>query len=117
MAPLESLRQGLLVLYSPMPSIKLSVPHKLGVDEAKRRISKLMTETQKQFSGVATDVTETWNGTNASIGFKAMGMPVSGSLAVQATEVQVEIDLPFAALPFKGQVERELSSRAKLLLA
>ena len=93
------------------------MPHKLGVEEAKRRISSLVADTKKQFGHMATDVTETWNGNTADFSFKAMSFPISGTLNVQPAEVLVEIQLPFAALPFKGQVEREISGRAKALLA
>ena len=100
-----------------MPTIKLSVPHRLGADEAKKRIQKMAAEGKQQFGQMLSDVEENWNGNNASLRFKAMGMSVSGRLEVAEADVQVEIDLPFAALPFKGRMKQELRNRAQALLS
>jgi|ERR1043166_1133704 hypothetical protein len=100
-----------------MPAIKLSVPHKLGAAEAKKRITKLIGEVRQQFGDLATDVRESWDGNIGTFSFRAMGLTVQGTLEVQPAEVKVEINLPMAALPFKGRVEQEISARAKALLA
>ena len=100
-----------------MPSIKLSVPHKLGADEAKKRITKLISDTKEKFGGQVSDVRESWNGNRGDFGFKAMGFDVSGNLQVQPATVDIEINLPFAALLFKSKVENEISTKAKELLA
>lgn len=100
-----------------MPSINISVPHKLGADEAKKRIATLISESKEKFGNQVSDVRESWNGNRGDFGFKAMGFDVSGNLQVQPAMVDVEINLPFAALPFKGRVEKEISDRAKKLLS
>lgn len=93
------------------------MPHKLGADEAKRRIQNLITDSKSKFGAQATDVRESWTGNHNDFGFKAMGMSVSGALDVQPAAVDVSMDLPFAALPFKGKIEKEITDRAKQLLA
>lgn len=100
-----------------MPTIKLSVPHKLGATEAKKRISHLVSDAKSQFSGNVTDVREEWTGNTNQFSFRAMGFTVSGRLDVKETTVDGEISLPFAALPFKGRLEEELNTRARALLA
>lgn len=100
-----------------MPAIKTSVPHTLGTDEAKKRITHLITESKTKFGNSVTDVEESWSENRGTFRFKAMGFSVSGNLQVEPSTVQVEINLPFAALPFKGRVENEISNRAKELLA
>ncbi len=100
-----------------MPKVNVSVPHKLGADEAKRRIQSLITDSKSKFGSQATDVRETWTENHNDFGFKAMGMSVTGSLDVQPSAVGISMDLPFAALPFKGKIEKEISDRAKELLA
>ena len=113
----HSLNHGRIALYFSMPSIKLSVPHKLGVDEAKKRIQQLISETQKQFGHTVSDVKESWTDHRGDFSFRAMGFSVSGVLKVEPTTADLEINLPFAALPFKGRVEKEISARAQELLA
>jgi hypothetical protein len=100
-----------------MPKIKLSVPHKVGQEEAKQRISKLIGETRDQFGGMVSDLKEAWTGYTDNFSFRAMGFSVEGQLDVQPADVQITISLPLAALPFKARVESEILSHAKDLLA
>ncbi len=100
-----------------MPKIKVSVPHQLGQDEAKSRISKLIAETRVQFGGKVTDLEEAWTGNIDVFRFRAMGFAVEGQLEVQPAELRIDIHLPWAALPFKGRVESEILKHARELLA
>jgi hypothetical protein len=99
-----------------MPTIKLSVPHRLNPDEAKNRIVNLIQDTRKQFGTMVTDVQERWSDKHGEFGFKAMGFQISGTLDVKPDVVDINVNLPLAALPFKSQVENEMNRRAKALL-
>jgi hypothetical protein len=100
-----------------MPTIKISVPHRLGADEAKMRIIRLIAETKIKIGDKVSDVEEIWTESQGKFRFKAMGFSVSGALHVQPGMAHVEILLPFAALPFKSKIENDLAIRAKELLA
>lgn len=100
-----------------MPKIQLSVPHKLKQDEAKTRISKLIADGRSQFGDRVTDLQEAWTGNIESFSFRAMGFAIDGHLDVQPAEVLIDINLPWAALPFKGRVESEILKHARELLA
>jgi hypothetical protein len=100
-----------------MPKIKLSVPHQLGQDEAKSRVSKLIAETRGQFGDRVTDLEEVWTGNIDAFRFRAMGFAVDGQLEVQPAGVRIDINLPWAALPFKGRVESEILKHTRELLA
>lgn len=100
-----------------MPVIKISVPHQLGADEAKKRITKLLGETKAQYGDKISDLEESWADNCGQFRFKAMGFSVSGILQVESSQVQGELNLPFAALPFKSKIESDLTTRAKALLA
>jgi hypothetical protein len=100
-----------------MPTIRLSVPHNLGATEAKTRISRLFTELRTQLGSSITDVEESWTDNRGLFRFRMMSIPISGRLQVEPAEVHVEVDLPFAALPFKSRVENEISTRARALLS
>lgn len=99
-----------------MPNIDLSVPHQLGQDEAKNRISKLIADSRAKFGGHATDVKESWSGNVETFSFRAMGFAVDGTLDVQPAEVRVKINLPWTAAPFKGMIEQEILKHARELL-
>ena len=100
-----------------MPKINLTLSHNLGTEEAKRRVNHLVAETRTKFGDVISDVEESWNGNVQTFRFRAMGFAVNGTIEAQPSAVLIQMHLPFAALPFKGRVESELSKHAKALLA
>jgi hypothetical protein len=100
-----------------MPRIQLSVPHQLGQDEAKSRISKLISETRGQFGDTLTDVEEAWSGNIDAFRFRAAGFAMDGQLDVQPAEVRINLNFPWTALPFKGRMESEILKHARALLA
>lgn len=100
-----------------MPKIKLSVPHQLGQDEAKNRIAKLIADSRVKFGNSVSDVQETWAGNVDTFSFRAMGFAVDGQLNVQPAAVDIELNFPWAAAPFKGRIESEIVKHAKELLA
>jgi len=100
-----------------MPKIHLTLPHSLSVEEAKHRVAHLIAETRVEFSDVISDVEESWNGDIETFRFRAMGFTVTGTIEAQPSAVVIQMHLPFAALPFKGRVEAELSKHARNSLA
>jgi hypothetical protein len=100
-----------------MPRISLSVPHKLGQDEAKSRIAKLIADSRTQFGDKMADLTETWSENVETFSFRTMGFAVDGKLDVQPAEVLIDINLPWAAIPFQGRVKSEILKHAIELLA
>jgi hypothetical protein len=100
-----------------MPKIKLTVPHALGKEEAKRRISDLITNTGVRLPNAVSDIEQSWSGDIETFRFRALGFSVAGRLSVEAASLLVEMDVPLAALPLKGRVEREILSHATTLLA
>jgi len=99
-----------------MPKINLSVTHTLGQPEAKTRIASLIADSRNRFAGQISKVTESWNGYADAFSFEAMGFAVKGSLDVQPAQVLIELDLPWAAYPFKSRIEEELLTHARQLL-
>src|SRR5580692_1941876 len=100
-----------------MPKIHLSVPHVLSQEEAKTRVGNLLTESRTKFGAQLSDVTEAWAGWVNSFSFRALGFSVVGKLEVQSAQLLIDMDLPFAALPFKGRIESEILAHARQLLA
>jgi hypothetical protein len=100
-----------------MPKINLSLPHNLGVEEAKRRVNHLIADTRVKFSHMISDVEESWNGDVETFRFRAMGFAVNGTIEAQPNAVAIQMHLPLAALPLKSRVESELIKHARELLA
>lgn len=100
-----------------MPKINLSVPHSLPQEEAKTRIVKLIAETRAKFGSQVSEVKETWQGYTDTFSFRVMGFSIEGQFDVQPSEVLIDINFPWSALPFKGLVESEIVKHARELLA
>jgi predicted NBD/HSP70 family sugar kinase len=99
-----------------MPKINLSVAHQLGQEEARKRLAGLMAESRTRFAGKISQVAESWNGYVDTFSFQAMGFSVSGTLDVQPDQVSIEMNVPWAAYPFKARVENEILTHARQLL-
>ena len=101
---------------STMPSIEMSIPHKLTQEEAQRRIQELLPKMKSDFGGQVKDLREEWNGNTGKFSFTAMGFSVSGTLTVNDSSVDLDGDLPFAATLFKGKIKSVIEEKAQQIL-
>jgi len=72
--------------------IDVSVPHKLGRDEAKRRIAANIGSLQSHIPGGAA-VTTNWVGDRLDLAISAMGQSVDASITVEDTQARVHLEL------------------------
>lgn len=100
-----------------MPGSTVTVPHQLGQEEALRRIKGMLDDAQNKGDGRISDLEESWTGDNGTFSFKASGFKVNGSIEVRDTNVEIDIDYPMAARPFKSKIESTLRDRTEALLA
>jgi hypothetical protein len=95
----------------------VSVAHQLGQETAKNRIAGLIADSRNKFAGQVSQLAESWNGYVDAFSFQALGFSVTGRLDVQPAQVKIELNLPLAAYPLKGRIEKELLMHARELLA
>lgn len=100
-----------------MSKLKVSVPHKMNEDEAKKRIANLVNQLKQEYQGQVSDIHESWQGNNGHFAMKIMGITVDGDILVEPHSVHLEGNLPLAALPFKGRIESTIKSRMESLLS
>jgi hypothetical protein len=100
-----------------MPKLNMIVSHHLPQDEALKRIQRLLGNVKTQFADKISDVHEEWNDNVGRFSFSAMGMPVSGTLTVKPSEVELSGDLPFLVAFYKGKIESTIREQAETLLA
>jgi hypothetical protein len=90
-----------------MPKLNVEVPHTLGRDEAARRLKQQFDLARGAYGSYVSDLQEQWNDDHTlTFGFKAMGMKVAGTLAVEDALVRVLVELPLAAMMIKGTIEQ-----------
>jgi putative polyhydroxyalkanoate system protein len=95
-----------------MATIDVRHAHALPKDEAKKRAEELAKSMQQKL-----DLDWRWDGDR--IVFEAprgIAKGTKGTVEVSATEVRVQIDLPFLMRPMKGTVESKVHEKLNQLL-
>jgi len=82
----------------------VDLPHKLGAEEAKRRIGGGIGQLREYIPGGA-EVQSAWDGDRMNLGIQAMGQQVSAKIDVRETIVRLEVELPAFLSFFGSKVE------------
>ena len=108
--------ERLPTLGSMQQPIKVDLPHKLGRDEARRRIANNIHKLKDHIPGGAAHVDSTWNGDDLDLTVHAMGQAVATRIGVEETKVRVEVILPGMLALFAGPIEAMLQKKGNVLL-
>jgi hypothetical protein len=96
--------------------VEVELPHKLGREEAKRRIGNNVHKLTDHLPGGASHVTSNWAGDQLNLDIHAMGQQVAAQLLVEEAKVRVKVMLPGLLSFFAGPIEAALSAKGKVLL-
>ena len=96
--------------------VVINLPHKLGVDEAKRRMRGGIGKLEDHVPGGAAEVTSRWDGDRMYLNVKAMGQEVDGHIDVEADKVRLELVLPAFLALFASKIEGLLRKKGGELL-
>ena len=99
-----------------MPKLKIAVPHSLGQEDALKRIKTYSERVHNKFADSVKNLEESWEDNTCTFAFRTYGMDFSGSMTVLESEVEVNGNLPFAAMMFKGRIENEVRGELGKLL-
>lgn len=100
-----------------MPKLTLAVSHQLGQEESVRRLKERFSQLKQEHAGRFSDLVEQWDGDNLSFSLSTYGMKLRGLVRPDASEVKVDVELPFAAIMFKGAIERQMRDEIARILA
>ena len=95
--------------------IDVDLPHSLGKDEARRRISNNMHKLQEHIPGGA-DVKSNWAGDKLNLDIAAMGQAVSATIDVMDSKVHLRVLLPGMLGMFAGVIQAALQKKGGVLL-
>lgn len=73
----------------------VTIPHRLGKEEALRRIRSGLGSARANYSHLVTITGETWTGDRLQFQLSAMGQHASGTIDVREGDVQLEVTLPW----------------------
>ena len=96
--------------------IQVDLPHKLGRDEARRRIASNVHKLKDHIPGGAADVSSRWSGDELTLDISAMGQTVQALIGVDDSVVHCRVLLPGMLGMFAGPIEAMLQKKGNVLL-
>lgn len=93
----------------------VSIPHRLGREEAARRLKTGLTRAATNVPTLKVDE-ERWDGDRMIFRVRAMGQAASGHVDVGEDHVTVEVVLPWLLQRFAEAAQAAIKSRGNLLL-
>jgi hypothetical protein len=93
----------------------VSIPHRLGREEAIRRLKAGLTRAASSIPVLKVDE-ERWDGDRMMFRVRALGQAASGHLDVADDHVRLEVTLPWLLQRFAEVAQVAIRNRGKLLL-
>jgi Putative polyhydroxyalkanoic acid system protein (PHA_gran_rgn) len=104
-------------MFLPMQRpIDVNMPHKLGREEARRRIATNIHSLKDHIPGGATMIDSSWAGDTLTLKIHAMGQAVDAHIAVEETRLNVRVMLSGMLAMFAGPIEAALNHKGSELL-
>lgn len=102
-------------LNMPQPVI-VTIPHKLGKDEAKRRLQAGIGHVRSQVSDNFVMLTEAWAGDHLNFQASLLGQSTTGSVDVADDHVRLEVQLPWVLAMLAKRARELVKRRGQLML-
>ena len=99
-----------------MPSIQVTVHHKLTEHEAMSRIKNLVTNLKQEHGNKVSNIEEEWHARSGKFSFTFQGISLSGSVNLHPAIVEIHGKLPLALTLFRGKIKEVIRVKAHELL-
>jgi Putative polyhydroxyalkanoic acid system protein (PHA_gran_rgn) len=93
----------------------VSIPHRLGREEARRRLKTGLTRAAASMPVLKVDE-EKWDGDRMIFRVRALGQAAGGHVDVEDDHIRVEVTLPWLLQRFAEVAQATIKNRGKLLL-
>ena len=93
----------------------VTIPHKLGKEEALRRIKPALGNASASFPSLAVEE-ETWTDNSMTFRVRALGQVAAGKVDVGESSVRLEVTLPWLLHRFAEVVQKTIVGRGQILL-
>jgi putative polyhydroxyalkanoate system protein len=100
-----------------MPKFSVQVPHALTQEQARARLDRFADVLGERFRDQVSDFAQKWEGDALRFRFKTFGIPLSGRILVNDGTLDLDGDLPFSAVMFKGKIESSIRDELAKMLA
>jgi hypothetical protein len=94
----------------------VSIPHRLGKDEATRRLQSGLANARTHFGHLFTLQEETWSGNNLAFRLTALGQTIGGTIDVFDDRVDLQITLPWLLAKLAETIQPLIRREGTLML-
>jgi hypothetical protein len=91
-----------------MPSLQFSIPHSLEPDDVVARLKTFLERLRERNEPKFLVKSNEWNGRELKSSFSSYGFTMDATMQVEPKELKFQLNIPFAAIMFKGQIEQRL---------
>jgi hypothetical protein len=100
---------------TPRPLV-VSIPHRVGRQEAKRRVDAGVSRLGPELGAVVGGLDYSWNADTLNFRAAAMWQTITGRIEVLDDAVRVEIDLPWMMRLLGDTITKQVRGRARAML-
>ena len=93
----------------------VTIPHRLGKDEALRRVKPALGKASQTFPVLQVEE-EAWAGDRMQFKARAVGQIAAGSVQVGDESIRLEVTLPWLLHRFAKTVQQTIAARGRILL-
>jgi Putative polyhydroxyalkanoic acid system protein (PHA_gran_rgn) len=94
----------------------VSIPHRLGRDEAMHRIQHGLTQVRATFGDKLAVITEAWSGAHCDFRVTVLRQATTGTIDVAEDHVRVEVQLPWLLGLLAGHARGLIQSQGQRML-
>jgi putative polyhydroxyalkanoic acid system protein len=122
---LPPLRRSGVLLYAPLPDSQepsmsqpliVSIPHRLGRQEAKRRLDTGISRLRPELGGLVSSLDYSWDEDRLNFRATAMWQTITGAIEVLDDAVRIEIELPWMMRLLADTVAKQVRGRGVAML-
>lgn len=99
-----------------MPKFHVTVPHPLSQQDATQKLTGFIDLLRSRYQDKLSGLEESWDNNVLSFGFKTYGIQVNGKITVNDHSLDLDGDLPFSAMMFKGKIESTIRDELTRLM-
>jgi hypothetical protein len=98
------------------PPLIVSIPHRLGRNEATRRLKSGLETARTKLGQIFAIEEETWTDNRLQFRIRALGQAANGTVDVAEDHAQLEVMLPWPLAQIADKIQRAIQSQGKAML-
>jgi hypothetical protein len=102
--------------FSMPPPLIVSIPHRLGREEATRRVKSGLETARTKLAQVFTIEEETWADSHLQFRVRALGQAASGTIDIAEDSARLEVVLPWPLAQIAEKIQRAVQSQGTAML-